>query len=323
MQDVHIGPVPPLYGGISVYLYRLSKLEKNALFIDYYKYFKRFNRFKPWWLKDVILNFKKKNFIFHSTSIRDALILYFLTNFSIHEFSLVIHGRSLKVHYNKSNKIIKFLIRNMLNKAKFIQVVNPEYEDFIKKLNVKNKNIFVKNAFLPPPLEEENKIINTYKPELIDFLNVKKPLIVANGSFLNFYNNIDLYGLDLCIELTAKLKKNYPNLGFIFALANESKNAFYLKKMINLIRKLKIEENFYFLTGHRELWPIFKKADLLARPTNTDGDSISIRESLYFETPVVASNVTSRPEGCVIFKSRDLRDFYTKCNKLLNTKLKN
>lgn len=210
----------------------------------------------------------------------------------------------------------------MLNKAKFIQVVNPEFENFIKKLKVKNKNIFVKNAFLPPPIEEENKIIKTYKSELVDFINVKKPLIVANGSFLNFYNNIDLYGLDLCIELTAKLKKNYPNLGFIFALANENKNASYLKKMMLRIKKFNIEDNFYFLTGYKELWPIFKKADLLVRPTNVNGDSISIREALYFKTPVIASNVTLRPKSCYLFENRNLNDFYIKCKKLLNKKMK-
>ncbi len=143
MQDIHIGPLPPPFGGISVYLYRLSKLDKNVSFIDYYKFFKRFNRFKPRWPKDVILNFKKKNFIFHSTSIRDALILYFLSCLSIHEFSLVIHGRSLKVYNNKSNKLIKFLIRKMLNNSRFIQVVNPEFKDFINNLSIKNENIFV------------------------------------------------------------------------------------------------------------------------------------------------------------------------------------
>ena len=29
MQNIHIGPLPPPLGGISVYLYRLSKLDKN------------------------------------------------------------------------------------------------------------------------------------------------------------------------------------------------------------------------------------------------------------------------------------------------------
>ena len=31
-------------------------------------------------------------------------------------------------------------------------------------------------------------------------------------------------------ELTARLKKKYPNIGFLFALANDKKNIDYIKK---------------------------------------------------------------------------------------------
>ena len=322
MQDVHIGPLPPPLGGISVYLYRLSKIEKKALYINYYTLFRKYNILKLWWIKNVLFNFKKKNFIFHSTSLRDALFFFFLSCISIHKFSLVIHGRSLKIQYFKSNKLIKLLIRKMLNKAKLIQIVNPEYKDFLNKLKIKNENILVKNAFLPPPLEEEKEIYDTYEPELIDFINSKKPLIVANGSLIEFYNNVDLYGIDMCIELTSKLKRDYPNIGVLFALADENKNSTYLKKMRILIKKLYAENNFYFLIGQKELWPIFKKADLMVRPTCTEGDSVSIREALYFKTPVVASDVTSRPEGCYLFKNRDLKDLYKECKNVLDIKLK-
>ena len=34
MQNVHIGIFPPPIGGISVYFYRLSKLDKESVFID-------------------------------------------------------------------------------------------------------------------------------------------------------------------------------------------------------------------------------------------------------------------------------------------------
>lgn len=322
MQDIHIGPLPPPLGGISVFLYRLSKLNKDALFIDHYKLFKISKLFKVRWIKE-IFNFKKsKNFIFHSASLRWKFILYFLSCITKNEFSLVIHGRSLIDQYNKSNKLIRVLIIKMLNKAKFIQVVNQDIADFIKKLKIKPKKLIIKSAFLPPPLEDELRISKTYPKKFIDFIKKRIPLVIANGSYIRFYKNIDLYGLDMCIELTNKLKKDFPNIGFIFALADTKYNFTYLKKMKLLIKKLNIENNFYLLTGQREIWPIFKKADLIVRPTNTDGDAVSIREALHFETAVIASDVTLRPEGCYLFMSRDLNDLYTKCKKILNTNLK-
>ena len=122
----------------------------------------------------------------------------------------------------------------------------------------------------------------------------------------------------MCIELTAKLKNIYPNLGFIFALANEKVNMEYIDKMHLRIKELNLEENFYFLTGQKELWPIFKKASLMIRPTNTDGYGVSIAEALYFGCPAIASDVCDRPEGTILFKNRNLDDLYDKTKRVLD-----
>lgn len=306
---------PPIGGGITTHMYRLSKIEKDAIFLDSKKIIGN-RKFKSWLLKQ-IFDFRKKNFIFHPNALFTRLIFYFLSIVSIHQFSLVIHGRALLDQYNESNVLIKTLIRKMLKRAKFIQVVNLEFKRYILSLNVKNKNIFIKNAFLPPPVEDKEKIIKKYNKKITDFIRQRKPIIISNGGFLDFYNNKDLYGLDMCIELTRLFKKDYPNIGFLFALSDEKRNFDYFLKMKNRIKKLDIEENFHFLTGRKELWPLFKKADLMIRPTNTDGDSISVREALYFNIPVVASNVTTRPKGCYLFKNRDLNDLYDKCRNIL------
>ena len=199
MQNVHIGPFPPPLGGISVYIYRLSKIETNSAFIDSKRLIGT-KKFKFWLIKQAF-DLKKKNFICHTQSNKIRLIFYFLSCISVHNFSLVIHSVPLIDQYNNSNKLVKLFVRKMLDKANYIQVVNPHLKNFIKSLKIKNENVFVKNAFLPPPLEEETKIKNSYEKELIEFLNSKSPIIVSNAYFLEFYNNQDLYGLDMCIEL--------------------------------------------------------------------------------------------------------------------------
>ena len=60
MKKVHIGPIPPPMGGISVYLYRLSKIDKKSDFIDE----SQFHIFK--WAIRQIFYIKRKNFIYHS-----------------------------------------------------------------------------------------------------------------------------------------------------------------------------------------------------------------------------------------------------------------
>ena len=40
---------------------------------------------------------------------------------------------------------------------------------------------------------------------------------------------------------------------------------------------------------------------LFIRATTTDGDSVSLREALYFGAPILASDVVPRPDGVMLF----------------------
>ena len=83
------------------------------------------------------------------------------------------------------------------------------------------------------------------------------------------------------------------------------------------IEELGVKNNFYFLTGQRELWPLFKKVNLMVRPTSSDGFGISISEALFFSCPAIASNVCERPTGTIIFENRNLNDLTEKCITIL------
>lgn len=312
-KTIHIGPIPPPLGGISVYLYRLSKQTKdeNTLFvnesnIDKYKFMK-------------LLFFGSKNtIIYHSPSLYKRLLLYVCTLFSTNSYVIVSHGQGLENSYKKSNIIIRWLLKKTIMKSKYIQIVGVHLLEFLVDLGYKKENIKIQNAFIKPPLDDEEKILKTYSDSLLDFVNSCKKIIIANASALVVdINGTDLYGLDMCIELTAKLKNDFSNIGFVFALANENVNIDYLNKMKQKIKELDIEENFYFLTGQKELWPLFKKASLMIRPTSSDGYGISIAEALYFDCPAIASDVSDRPEGTIKFKSRDINDLYEKSKSVL------
>ncbi|MEI2749894.1 MAG: hypothetical protein V9E88_14180 [Ferruginibacter sp.] len=53
-------------------------------------------------------------------------------------------------------------------------------------------------------------------------------------------------------------------------------------------------------------------ADIVLRPTNTDGDALTIREAIYLNKKIVASDVVERPEGTILFKTRDTNDLEIK-----------
>ncbi|MCP4049321.1 MAG: glycosyltransferase [bacterium] len=320
-RKLHMGMFPPPLGGISVYLYRLSKKDKKAEFLDEKKNSGKF-KFLIWFIKQCF-TFKKYYYISHTISLQRRFAIYILSLIRNHKYEIVLHGRGVENKYIKSNVIIQFLIKKILGSAHMIRCVSEDLLSFLKKIGCNEDKLYVENAFLPPPEEEEDKILKTYPQEFFEFIKHKRPLIVANAFALVFTGGVDLYGLDMCLALVSKLVTKYPDTGFIFAIADAESNINYLNKIKNDLKEKGIRDNFYFLTGQRQLWPVFKRVDLMVRPTSEDGYAVSIEEALLFNCSVVASNASKRPEGTVLFENRDSNDFYNKClNKLKTSKVR-
>lgn len=319
-----VGPYPPPLGGISVHLKRLEKnLTKKGYDVDLFDTNIRFNS-KVKSLSKIIKFLKLIKMVIISQY--DIVHIQYLYRGYIFIFDLLRKLKGFKLFFtdhnprlfdNSTNFSLYFKKRFIRRLDYLILVADHILEKYIKS-NVKLPNNFLmKNAFLPPDLEEEDRIFRSYSQETKYFIYRHQPLIIANAWKIKFYKNMDLYGLDLCIELSGRLKKNFPDFGFLFALANQYANVEYFMKMNDRINDLGIKENFHFMTDQKELWPLSKRADLSIRPTATDGDAISIRESLYFKCPVIASDIITRPEGTIVFKSRDIDELHIKAINIL------
>jgi len=316
-----VGPYPPPLGGVSVHVKRLKKL------LDYYR-----NKADCFYTseksKSIIINsinlikliyFNDYDIIHIHGYFRAYIFVIYLCRF-FKKYAIYYTAHNSRIFENK-NKISNFFLKSFIKRVDYLIVVSKHILENFEQNKVKLPDkILVRNAFLPPPVEEYNRIIETYSKDTKKFLFEKKPIIIANAWKISFYKNIDLYGLDLCIELASQIKKTFPQLGFLFALANDEFNSKYIVKMEEIIKKASLKHNFHIMTGQKELWPLFKKADLSIRPTMTDGDALSIREALFFRCPVIASDVAPRPNGTILFKSRNIEDLYASAMKVLQTK---
>jgi len=65
------------------------------------------------------------------------------------------------------------------------------------------------------------------------------------------------------------------------------------------------EEGLFFITGPHSTYAIYKHVDGTIRNTATDGDSISVRESLHLGLPTYVTDRVDRPEGCILFHYND------------------
>ena len=317
-----IGSYPPPYGGIGVHLQRLVKQLEDEGF-DYILYNTVSGSHKPprvvsvsrykklWYLK---FCFKNKSKIIHnvSTSWPSRLMFGIVAALRPGKYILSIHGRSINVAL-KSHWLKVELTRWLLRKMDVVIACNPDIErECIEKVDLNPNKVRMIPAFIPPNPERAPKL-----PKYIqDFINSKKPLISAVGWIgQQTYQGSDAYGIDMMIELVRQLKKDYPQIGLILSVNGGDERE--IKRTIELSRQCFGDSMFFITDSLEDISLVIKSSDLFIRPTNTDGDAVSIREALYLGTPVVARDAAPRPEPCVIFRTRDIDDFEEKVRKSL------
>lgn len=222
---------------------------------------------------------------------------------------LTIHGDGRGLFTNKTG-----LIRKSLNSFNAIICVKKNDKEYLSNHGV-STDLYEIPAFIPPTVQDKD--IADVSQRVLDFINAHRPVVTANACKIVFRHGQDLYGLDMCIDSCAKLKKDYPQIGFVFCLPHIGDHT-YFEKMQQRLMKNGLKNNFMFHTKQAQLYPIIMRSDVFVRPSNADGDAVSIREALHFKIPTVASDVVERPEGTVLFRNRDSDDFTSKVRDILD-----
>ena len=308
---VQVGPYPEPIGGISIYIKRmkqyldlkglenevwdLSNVNKDIQGVTNIRF--RYVPFKYLFRRDIKLIHYNICGISHKIYIGIFNKLFFKRRKKI----LTIHGES-KDLFNNNALIIK-----SLNSFDAIICVKAGDKEYLCTKGI-NKPIYEIPAFIFPTAEAESIAIPNY---ILDFINSKNFIISANASSIQFYDNKDLYGIDMCIDLIEKLNKSRKDVVMVFCIPYIN-NIEYFNKLKSEIRNRGIESKFLFVNEKIELYPIIKRTDLFLRPTNSDGYGVSIAEAIYNNVPAIASDVCVRPEGTILFKSRDMDDLYNK-----------
>lgn len=312
-----LGAYPPGYGGISIHVERLTKLlDKQDIPYIVYAFNKppesdkvRVVKNRLLFTLSYIINPKASVTHIHIGNIW-VLGLYSLLSLRPTKTILTLHNvRNIQSYFNSKSKIMPNIAKYILHKYSHIICVSPEIEDILVGNGFDKDMLSTIPAFIPPIVipEDVENVMN--KDAVGDFITNHYPLISTNASRLALYNNHDLYGIDMAIELLNSLKEKYEHTGLIISLSEINDKDHY-QKILNKIKDYNLEQNIMLLEK-TIFYPILLKSDLFIRPTNTDGDAISVREALSFGIPVVTSDAVPRPNGCYIFKTRDQNDLYS------------
>ena len=308
------GILPPPFGGVSVHLKRLKKyLEDskiNFVFLQSNNLYRK-HMFRNLFFSQI--SFQKNIIHLHGFQAGKNLpFLLFLILFFNKKIIVTIHNDRFLLDYNSLKNIQKVIAKIFYsNISHIISVKTDSKFGFIP-----DNKISVIPAFIPPiPDETDIKQL----PDFFHKIRRKhKFLITSNVSKISFYNNQDLYGFDLSIELMKRLiDDGYKNIGLICVIPDIG-DYDYFEKMQSLVKKYNLKDNFYFRTKPVAYPAVINVCDLFIRPTNTDGDALSIREAISLQRPVIASDACKRPKGSIIFKNRNIEDLYIKTTDVIN-----
>ncbi|WP_447746941.1 hypothetical protein [Pseudomonas nicosulfuronedens] len=295
------GPLPEPTGGVSTHVMRLSSLLTRRGYYVTHCDESRINNhsfnIRSLNLKLYLKLVKAADIIHIHSSVAVLRFIHLLTAFILNKETIV------TIHSWRSRKLSSKTWSRLLNllSTKIVLVSNALTE----KLSLNPLKTLIFPAFIPPYTP-----LNSLPEEILNFIKKarsEKRLIVCSNAFrLTSHEGEDLYGLDLIIE-SASNHILSQKASFIFIISDASFNQKKIEEYKKTIAAKNIESIFLLYCGTIEYYSLLQASDVSIRATNTDGDALSVRESIYLGVPCVASDCTTRPEGVQLFKNRSAR----------------
>jgi glycosyltransferase involved in cell wall biosynthesis len=316
MRLIILGALPPPRGGVSTHIERLIPYLYNEgiefVIWDYSRVYKAENqiislRRHPFKALLTIVGFRLK-VLHHLLSTISLVRLLFFISLKVFRVKLIITFVGSWDHTIKKSYLKLFYVKVLTNICSHIVVSNKDFKEKLLSKGICKKNISVIPAFIPST--EKMLKSRPISKSAAEFCIRRDPLIITYAYGPDFYQQKDLYGLDMMVEVAQKLKRKWPQIGFVVVIPEVNNEKYFNLLRTNIINH-GLESLFYFAIGNNFSFISFiKYADIFVRATNTDGDALTLREALYYGVTSIASDVCFRPEGTMLFRSRDAQDLY-------------
>jgi glycosyltransferase involved in cell wall biosynthesis len=162
-----------------------------------------------------------------------------------------------------------------------VVAVNDALADVFRRYGVRDEKLTtILPFFLTPPGASVE-----LRPDIEDFCKQHSPLLVSVGGLEPDYEPLFL------VEAMNDVRRAFPNAGLVIVGGGSLKDK---------VQDAVGEHDHILLAGnvpHAETLQLIARADAMLRITLFDGDAISVRESLFVGTPVVATDNGMRPAG--------------------------
>jgi glycosyltransferase involved in cell wall biosynthesis len=188
-----------------------------------------------------------------------------------------------------------------------IIAVNDELADMFRRYGVDASWISV---IAPHALEPPDETV-AVDPRLKAFCENHSPLLVAVGGLEVDYEPMFL------VAAIEDILRDHPRAGLMIVGSGSMKNE------VESAVAASGNADAICLAGdvpHAQALHLIQRADVMLRTTLFDGDAISVREALFFGTPVIATDNGMRPEGVRLIAQGDRAGLLERIREALNAK---
>jgi glycogen(starch) synthase len=185
--------------------------------------------------------------------------------------------------------------------------VNSEIAETVAQLGVARRQIEITPAFIPVDMPDIH-----LTPQIESWVKKHSPFLSTTMFFR------PEYGFDLLVTAMQRLKRDFPDIGCIVMGSGEDRGA-----AEDLLARSGVNEALYLVgdLDHQACLALMARSAAFVRPTFRDGDSISVREAISMNVPVVASNVGTRPDGVLLFEVGDVDGFVKTVRTVLRSSI--
>lgn len=274
-------------GGVTIHVQRLRDyLEKEGYDFD----FKDYKSNSLWTLWRAIMYHKMVHI--HISNPLYQFVVVLMSYLLGKETIVTLHG-----NYGRFNALNNWLVKRSLKMAKVPIVINEKSFNVCKSFN--KKTILIP-AFIPP---QKTETLQKEAVAIFDDLHREgKTVFVTNASNVSLdKNGNEIYGIEFLVE--------YFKDAVDKALVVSDPSGNYEKKYHGIHSSC-----VFFINYPHSYYEVLKRADYSIRNTSTDGDALSVKESLYLGVPTLCSDAVDRPNGVRLFKYCD-RESFEKCLK--------
>jgi hypothetical protein len=307
-----IGALPPPYGGVSVHVSRLrSLLARNDVEYVLYEQNGKADRGDA---KVVPLDRSPIGFLrFLATVPERVLHLHFHNPNALvcatsalrmrrgKQYILTLHSENLLHSWETMTRVARRLASSYCRSAHHVVCVNSKIQRFvIDSLGVREDSTSHIPAFLAPSDEEscDSNIPVAFR----EFLATHQTIVGSHAWFGSFHQGSHIYGLDAIARLVEEVHSTDRSIGVYTVISGCYSDA-HRREVLQL--RERFAETWFINEQPFSTPAVFRKTDVFLRPTATDGDSVSVRECLFYGATVLASDAVPRPDGCVTYPFGD------------------